>query len=573
MTTILAHNITSPLGITSQENLDAVLQGRTAIHNWTDRLDMPCAFTASLFDETFFKKIARQGCSRFESLAISSAQKAIASAGVDVADGKTLFILSSTKGNIEWLGDKDVDQSKVALSYSASVIANAVGITTEPIVVDTACISGLSAIITATRLLEMGLYDKAVVCGVEVQSKFIISGFQSLKAMSSEACRPFDIDRNGLNLGEAAATIVLSREADETHPWHIVNGCVKNDAFHLSAPSRTAEGAYQALTGCLQDCPKDDIAFVNAHGTATLFNDQMESVAIERAGLNSIPVNGLKGYYGHTMGACGVLETILSLCSIDKGVIIPTKGFNEIGVSGKINVVNEALNTDKKGFVKMLSGFGGGNAAIVVSKNNETKKPDSEAEINLKATHSVHLTENGVTVDGNNVDVSSNGKSMLTELYKKYVGNYPKFYKMDIQSRLGLIATELLLSAEDKDLSDNGKKRFEERSDRAIMLVGHSGCLVADENYLQSICNADDYYPSPERFVYTLPNIVTGEIAIRNHYHGETGFYLLNNKDKKIIQDIILTAFEDSSTKSVVGGWIECESENKFEAEIKIWKN
>ena len=573
MTTILAHNITSPLGITSRENLDAVLQGRTAIHNWTDRLDMPCAFTASLFDETFFKKIARQGCSRFESLAISSAQKAIASAGVDVADGKTLFILSSTKGNIEWLGDKDVDQSKVALSYSASVIANAVGITTEPIVVDTACISGLSAIITATRLLEMGLYDKAVVCGVEVQSKFIISGFQSLKAMSSEACRPFDIDRNGLNLGEAAATIVLSRETDETHPWHIVNGCVKNDAFHLSAPSRTAEGAYQALTGCLQDYPKDDIAFVNAHGTATLFNDQMESVAIERAGLNSIPVNGLKGYYGHTMGACGVLETILSLCSIDKGVIIPTKGFNEIGVSGKINVVNEALNTDKKGFVKMLSGFGGGNAAIVVSKNNETKKPNSEAEINLKATHSVHLTENGVTVDGNNVEVSSNGKSMLTELYKKYVGNYPKFYKMDIQSRLGLIATELLLSAEDKDLTGNGKKRFEERSDRAIMLVGHSGCLVADENYMQSICNADDYYPSPERFVYTLPNIVTGEIAIRNHYHGETGFYLLNNKDKKIIQDIILTAFEDSSTESVVGGWIECESENKFEAEIKIWKN
>lgn len=580
MITILAHNITSPLGSTSQENIDAVLQGRTAIHNWTDRLGVPCAFTASLFDESFFEKVARQGCSRFESLAISSAQKAIASAGVDVADGKTLFILSSTKGNIEWLGAKDVDQSKVALSYSASVIANAVGITTEPIVVDTACISGLSAIITASRLLEMGVYDKAVVCGVEVQSKFIISGFQSLKAMSTEACRPFDIDRNGLNLGEAAATIVLSNKADELHPWHIVNGCVKNDAFHLSAPSRTAEGAYEALTGCLQDWPKDDIAFVNAHGTATLFNDQMESVAIERAGLNSIPVNGFKGYYGHTMGACGVLETILSLCSIDRGVIIPTKGFNEIGVSGKINVVKEAVDTDKESFVKMLSGFGGGNAAIVVSKNNEIKQPNSGAEVKLHTTHSVHLTENSVTVDGKNVDVSSHGKSMLTELYKRYVGSYPKFYKMDIQSRLGLIATELLLNAEEtgslasKDShTDNGgcKKRFEERSDRAIMLVGHSGCLLADENYLQSICNTADYYPSPERFVYTLPNIVIGEIAIRNHYHGETGFYLLNNKNEKIIQNIILTAFEDSSTKSVVGGWIECESENKFEAEICIY--
>lgn len=575
MITVLAHNITSPLGTTSSENLDAVLQGRTAIHNWTDRLGMPCSFTASLFDEDFFRKIDRQGCSRFESLAISSAQKAIASAGVDVADGKTLFILSSTKGNVEWLGDKGVDQSKVALSYSASVIANAVGITTEPIVVDTACISGLSAIITASRLLEMGLFEKAVVCGVEVQSKFIISGFQSLKAMSADACRPFDIDRKGLNLGEAAATIVLSNKADKLHPWHIVNGCVKNDAFHLSAPSRTAEGAYQALAGCLQDYPKDDIAFVNAHGTATLFNDQMESVAIERAGLGSIPVNGLKGYYGHTMGACGVLETILSMCSVDKGVIIPTKGFEELGVSGKINVTNKVIATDKNSFVKMLSGFGGGNAAVLISKK-DIAVPNDGVGVELKAIHSVHLTENSVTVDGKSVEVSSHGKPMLTELYKKQVGNYPKFYKMDIQSRLGLIATELLLNAEEKDSlenEDSGRKRFENRSDRAIMLVGHSGCQVADESYLQSICNDDNYYPSPERFVYTLPNIVTGEIAIRNHYHGETGFYLLNNKNEKIIHNIILTAFKDSSTKSVVGGWIECEDENKFEAEIKIWKN
>lgn len=571
MITVLAHNITSPLGTTSSENLDAVLHGRTAIHNWTGRLGMPCAFTASLFDEAFFKKIDRQGCSRFESLAISSVQKAIASAGVDVTDGKTLFILSSTKGNVEWLGDKGVDQSKVPLSYSASVIANAVGITTEPIVVDTACISGLSAIITASRLLEMGLFEKVVVCGVEVQSKFIISGFQSLKAMSNDACRPFDIDRNGLNLGEAAATIVLSNKADELHPWHIVNGCVKNDAFHLSAPSRTAEGAYQALTGCLQGYPKDDIAFVNAHGTATLFNDQMESVAIERAGLGSIPVNGLKGYYGHTMGACGVLETILSMCSVDKGVIMPTKGFEELGVSSKINVANKTIATDKKSFVKMLSGFGGGNAAIFVSKN-DIAVPNNGVGTELNATHSVHLTENSVAVDGKSVEVSSHGKQMLTELYKKYVGNYPKFYKMDIQSRLGLIATELLLSAEE-NLQDSGKKRFEDCSDRAIMLVGHSGCRVADESYLQSICNDDDYYPSPERFVYTLPNIVTGEIAIRNHYHGETGFYLLNDKNEKIIHNIILSALKDSSTKSVVGGWIECESENKFEADIKIWKN
>lgn len=121
-------------------------------------------------------------------------------------------------------------------------------------------------------------------CGVEVQSKFIISGFQSLKAVSPLPCRPFDIDRMGLNLGEAAATIVLGRGDDKEYEWKIVDGCQRNDAYHLSAPSKTGLGARMALTQAVGDYPADDIAFISPHGTATLFNDQMESVAIAGAG-------------------------------------------------------------------------------------------------------------------------------------------------------------------------------------------------------------------------------------------------------------------------------------------------
>lgn len=562
MIEVLTHNITSPLGNTTSANLEAVIDGSASILHYKDHRGVPGDYVASLFDDEVFNAMPDSCLSRLESIALSSATKAIADSGININNQKTLFILSTTKGNIEWLDDDKHEPERILPSSSAKTIASRLGITSTPIVVDNACISGLSAIITACRLLERGIYDYAVVCGVEIQSKFIISGFQSLKATSPEPCRPFDIERMGLNLGEAAATLVLSRKS-HGKPWGIVSGCQRNDAYHLSAPSKDAKGARLALEYCTKGVDTDDIAFINAHGTATLFNDQMESVAIENAGLNSIPVNGFKGYYGHTMGACGVLETILSMAAIDNEAILPTKGFKELGVSGKIDVVSNLRKTVKKSFVKMLSGFGGGNACLLVSKDIADAIGLKGKMTNTVTTHNVHITENLVEIDNNTLSLNSTGKSLLTELYKKYVGDYPRFYKMDILCRLGFIATELLLQAE-------GKQRFLECDDRATILVGHHGSIVADRNYLMSISNPEDYFPSPERFVYTLPNIVTGEIAIRNHYHGETGYYYLDERNDEIINNIIKSAFQDSATKSAICGWIDCENDEHFEADLHI---
>ena len=118
----------------------------------------------------------------------------------------------------------------------------------------------------------------------------------------------------------------------------------------------------------------------------------MESVAIERAGLNSIPVVGYKGYYGHTMGACGVLETALSMYCIDNNIIPATKGFSEIGVSGKIHVTTENEPTIKKSFIKMLSGFGGCNATILASKGPYDTSNEQYKPVKTKATHHIHIT-------------------------------------------------------------------------------------------------------------------------------------------------------------------------------------
>ena len=580
MIRVVAHHILSPLGDSTAANLQAVRNGATAIRQWNGRWQLPQPFMASLFSES---QMAQWPCGEshtpFEAMAIASVSKAIAmwrqQAGPAMPrldDGRTVLVLSTTKGNIGLL-DQLTDErqttdpqllQRLSLGHSAEVIAKAVGIPTMPIVVDNACISGASAIVFATRLLRMGRYDHAVVCGAERQSRFIVSGFQSLKALSSQVCRPFDIDRTGLNLGEAAATVILSRTAPEPG-WHVVAGAVRNDAHHISAPSMSAEGAWRALESVKSTAGVDSeqLAFLSTHGTATMFNDQMEAVAIDRAGLGQVPVNAVKANFGHTMGACGVLETVLSMAAIDAGIILPTKNFAELGVSRRINVTTKEMPTCKFSFIKMLSGFGGVNVALFMSKQAEVNEKNEALRHQPVIRHSVHLSEKDVTVDGVKLAVTSMGKALVTELYKKTGGDYPRFYKMDLLCRIGLVATQLLLKAEETTTSDAAEHR-------AVVIVGRSGSIHADLNYLTSIMHADDFFPSPERFVYTLPNIVTGEIAMRYHYHGETSFYLLPTRDTSIVSDIVQSACLDPDTTGVRGGWIDCETDNRFEAELSI---
>lgn len=563
MAYVLADNIISPLGDTSDENYLSVKAGKSGIRTYAPgTLGIPEGFTASLL------------LADFEELAYESARKALSSSGIKASQDKVVFVLSSTKGAVE---------KQVSLSESAKRIATRLGITTRPIVVCNACISGLSALILASRLIEQGEYDYAVVCGCDTPSQFIISGFQSLKALSTEPCRPFDMERFGLNLGEAAATMVLGKEKSS---WQIGDGFVKNDAFHISTPSKTAEGLYAALDTTLATFDKEDLAFVNAHGTATLFNDQMESVAIQRAELSDVPANALKGYFGHALGAAGILETIISMKALDDHTILGTKGFEELGVSGKVNISEENRHTNKQSFIKMLSGFGGCNATLLAvkesSSNNIQKVPklaiisQDNPGVVLQKLHTIKITPKSVTIDAKALGTNSDGQdsskenTLLTSLYKQYVGNYPKYYKMDGLSRLGFVASELLLQAEKEDLRETNDSQ--RTKDRAVILFNHSSSIASDRKYMESIADKGNYFPSPSVFVYTLPNIVTGEIAIRNGYHGETSFYILSNKNEEQMNAILKTSFLDSQTDSALFGWIDYEDESHFEAELHLVK-
>ena len=545
MLKVVSTNIVSPLGMSSQENWRAVMQGRSALRRLENYKGIPLPFVASVFTPEQVEELAVEGFTRFESLAIRSIAEALTHTDLDVHGERTVFILSTTKADVEELGfvaEGDGDYHRPALS--AQRIAEHVGIGGGAIVCCNACISGVSAQILADRLISAGYYDNAVVCGADLVSSFTASGFLSFKSLSNEACRPFDADRQGLNLGEAAATIVFTR-ADSLREgdWLFERGEMDNDAFHLSTPAPSGEGARKVLEAVMKGRDASELAFVSAHGTATMFNDQMESVAIEKAGLSAVPLTALKGWFGHTLGASGVLEVIFGMMAVSESVVLPLRGFREIGVSGKVNVSSELRATDKNSFLKMISGFGGCNAAALYRRVREGKERETAPELkeaahskgetapglkeaahleaahlmgeavpSLKELHRVHILPDGVTLDGKPLPIQSQGAGLLSEIYRKYVGDYPKYHKMDALSRLAFLATELLLSRGD----------VPQDSKRATILFNRTSSVVADRCHLGSIAKPGEFYPSPSVFLGTLPNIATGEIAIRHGYTGET---------------------------------------------------
>ena len=356
----IGYGALTPVGSNPAECYSAASEGRSALKLHTGTFGCANAFVASLFED---RCVIAEGYTFFDSLIIRAAAQAIESAGIDPASGRVAFVLSTIKGNVEYIGSQDI-----SLPASAARMARYFNNPNQATVVSNACISGLAALVQGRRMMLTGRYDHVVVVGAEVQSHFIVSGFQSLKALSEKPCKPFDASRDGLNLGEAAAAIVLG---NSDSGWELAEGAIRNDANHISGPSRTGEGSYNALRYVLAKADKEDISFINPHGTATLYNDEMEAIAIGRAGLADVPVFGLKGCFGHTMGAAGILESIISMTACDNKTILPTKGFENIGVSVPVQVSAAKRSCTGHSFVKLLSGFGGVNGALLFKKGGQ----------------------------------------------------------------------------------------------------------------------------------------------------------------------------------------------------------
>jgi len=291
------------------------------------------------------------------------------------------LVLATTKANIEALerlSDRracsEMARRHLQGDLLAEDLADVHGAEGPVQCISNACVSGLIGIQQGARLIQRGDADAVLVVGVDHLSAFVMAGFSALKALDPIGCRPFDRDRCGLSPGEAGAAVVLARESliakSKTPPIRILGWDSSNDANHITGPSRDGSGLTAAIQGTLASASLDprEIDYINAHGTGTPFNDAMESAALRNVfGDDCPPVSGSKGMLGHTLGAAGVVETILCVLAMQERWLPGTPGLTIAAEGAPNSLLHQGRQASRIDYVlKMNTGFGGVNGAIIL---------------------------------------------------------------------------------------------------------------------------------------------------------------------------------------------------------------
>lgn len=348
--------IVSPLGIGVEAHFEGFKSGKTGLQKHEK---------SGFNDENWFLgKIDSLVGNRYDHLLQMALEDLLKNKSEELlSDKKTLFLVSTTKANLEALpNDTFASTRKIIQEITSNPNA--------PVIISNACISGVLAVNTAADYLQTDDFDDAIIIGIDALFDFVVYGFQSLYALSDEPCKPFDKDRKGISIGEACGILHLSKVKRDEFAVAYLGGANSNDANHISGPSRTGEGLVRAIDKTLRRAKiqASDLDFISAHGTGTLYNDEMESIAFSRLNLNQVPLNSMKGYFGHTLGAAGVIELIMCLISMEKSMLFESKGFENQGTSESIHVIDRNEVATINTVLKTASGFGGGNAAIIIQK-------------------------------------------------------------------------------------------------------------------------------------------------------------------------------------------------------------
>lgn len=546
----------TPLGEGVGKNFSAILRGESGVTGTTDPRITQSALTAGIIPEEVYVNVRERLGARAKSLTrteiltcgclkslIQSLPQELQTA---LGNGRTGIVVATAKGNISALEGRcgsgpflPSDDDKVLFSSMARCISEFSGVRESDIrIISNACISGVSAIVAARRMLLVGDYDMVIVVGADTQNRFITSGFASFKSLSQELCRPYDESRCGLNLGEAAGAMALTSMPvrwscgldGESGYVTIDGGAVSDDANHISGPSRTGDGLFFAMRNAMKEAGVNaaGIDLLQMHGTATAYNDEMESKAACLAGVQDVPVQSLKPYFGHTMGASGVIETIIAAAEIQEGIIAGTKGYEKSGVRLNVSASNRLITRNLvmsspagkiNHCLKTASGFGGTNAAVLLTSSPEAGPVPCLRDAQprkMRKSATVEINAGEVLVNDSTVfsDKSADFGTFIREAFKSRGENNMKFYKMDDLCKLGYVAAAWLL---------DGIEFGEEEC--GMVLSGKYGCLDTDMKHQQIIDKDGDAASSPAVFVYTLPNVVAGEISIRHHIKGENTWF------------------------------------------------
>lgn len=274
----------------------------------------------------------------------------------------TVWIVCSAKGNVEALAG---NQDPYGLAEGAELLAREMGLKRTPICFSTACTSSLAGLAHGVRLLRAGRAARVAVSGCDLASEFVLAGFNRIHAVSPVRCQPYDAARRGINLATAAATVFLEWRSPRPGEVYVAGEATSNDGFHISRPDPNGGGLkdciHRSLSGTVPD-------FICGHGTATILNDDTESAAIAGSGLAAVPVFSVKGQLGHTLGACGVLETIITVRCLEENTVLPSAGYQSPGTTAAINVLRQPRHKPLSFGLNLAVGFGGGNAAVLLNK-------------------------------------------------------------------------------------------------------------------------------------------------------------------------------------------------------------
>ncbi|MEG1586352.1 MAG: beta-ketoacyl synthase N-terminal-like domain-containing protein [Bacteroidales bacterium] len=541
----------SSLGIGTTENYTRILNYEDGFSSRKEALDLMKSYPVSLIKEEVFSSDGMPGAlTRLERLFAIVIKRILKESGLSENTPKLGFIFSTTKGNIDLLEGKGGLHPDLYLHQMASNVLKSLNSHAEFIVISNACISGVSAIIIGSRLIRADKFSHVVVVGGDLLSEFVITGFHAFRSVSMTPCRPYDEARDGLSLGEACGGVLLTNSSQiAVKPEvYVRGGAISNDANHISGPSRTGDGLFFAIQKALQEATllPDDIGFINAHGTATLYNDEMESKALHLAALSDVPVNSLKSYLGHTLGASGVIETILSAYQLRERMVFGTKGFARLGVSMPLNLSALHRKANGRNCLKLASGFGGCNAALLLSLD--------QGEPAKQTSHdTTYLESESVLIETDSLN--SDFGEFIREQFRALQSPNLKFYKMDDLCKLGYVAAARLFASQQKYLAEL------EPNEIALILANRSSSLDTDGHHQQNVDMHSEEGVSPAVFVYTLPNVVAGEIAIKHKIQGETTFFI-QEKESEFLKEYAQLLLLSGQAKAVVYGWCEYLNQN-----------
>lgn len=391
---ITGMGIISAIGNTVEENYNALLSGQSGIGEMTlfESIHRG-AIKVGEVKNTTDELIAELGLdednnyTRTALLGAVAAREAVANAGIQDINARPTGLISSTSvGGMDYTEKFFYDFETIESSRkyidtqgagdSTEKIADSLGLQGYVTTISTACSSAANAIMMGSRLLKAHKLDRVIVGGTDALSKFTVNGFNTLMILTDGYNTPFDQNRKGLNLGEAAAYLVLEREEVALADGHTILGIVSgygnaNDAYHQTASSENGEGAYLAMQKALKmaGISPNEIDYVNAHGTATPNNDLSEGRAMERIFTDKVPVfSSTKPYTGHTLAAAGAIEAVYSLLAIREGVVFPNMNLvtpmEELTIRPQTTLLHKEVNT----VLSNSFGFGGNCSTVVFAK-------------------------------------------------------------------------------------------------------------------------------------------------------------------------------------------------------------